>query len=309
MSVIDLAQTAICPAANVHALFLSFDRKAGADATQTRRAIGQLAQALDGWIALDASARSSWVIGVGSEAWDDLADAARPRELASFPQFDDAVAPLPNTPHALFLHLRSEREDLCFEAGELARSTLADVADLIDAVPCFRYMGGRDMTGFVDGTENPTPDERPGVALVDDDAPFNGGSYLHVQRFVHDLARWQTLPVPIQERVIGRTKADDEEMDDEQKPPTAHIARVVIEEDGEELSIVRQSLPYGTVGGERGLYFISYCKSPRPFTLMLARMYTRRDGPSDHLLQFTRAVTGAAYFVPPRAMLSNWSDA
>jgi putative iron-dependent peroxidase len=307
MPLLDLAQTAICPAANVHGLFLSFDVRPGVRGEQVRRAVGSLAKALDEWSALDPAARCTWAIGIGSEAWGDIVSETKPRELTVFPQFDDAVAPLPNTPHALFLHLRSEREDLCFEAGETARTTLADVLDLADAVPGFRYMGGRDMTGFVDGTENPTLDERPDVALVDDDAPFEGGSYLHVQRFVHDLARWQHLPVPTQERVIGRTKVGDVELDDEVKPPTAHIARVVIEEDGEELAIVRQSMPYGTVGGECGLYFVSYCKSPRPFTLMLERMYTRREGPSDHLLQFTQAVTGAAYFVPPRAMLDDWA--
>jgi putative iron-dependent peroxidase len=306
MPLLDFAQTAICPAANVHGLFLSFDMRSGASGEHAKHALGLLAKALDAWMVLDSAARSCWAIGVGSEAWAGIVGGAKPRELTAFPQFDDALAPLPNTPHAVFVHLRSEREDLCFEAGEQTRAMLAEVLDLVDAVPGFRYMGGRDMTGFVDGTENPTLDERPGVALVDDDAPFEGGSYLHVQRFVHDMARWQHLPEPTQERVIGRTKADDVEMDDETKPPTAHIARVVIEEDGEELAILRQSLPYGTVGGERGLYFLSYCKSPRPFTLMLERMYTRRDGPSDHLLQFTQAVTGSAYFVPPRAMLDRW---
>ncbi|WP_265583907.1 Dyp-type peroxidase [Chitinimonas koreensis] len=214
---------------------------------------------------------------------------------------------MPATPHAVFIHLRSERHDLCFAAGEAVRRALEGLFALAEAVPGFRFLDSRDLTGFVDGTENPSPEARPEVALVDDDGAFDGGSYLHVQRFVHDLPRWRTLTDAEQEAIVGRTKADDVELDEAVMPPTAHVARVVIEEDGEELEIVRQSLPYGTVGGEQGLMFLSYCKTPTRFTRMVERMNTRRDGYDDHLLRFTRAVSGAAYFVPPRAMLDAWA--
>ncbi|WP_028445711.1 Dyp-type peroxidase [Chitinimonas koreensis] len=307
MSHAALAQTAICPPIHAHALFLAFDPAPGAEPRLARRALGRLGPLLDDWAAAGVAARNAWAVGVGSEHWAALGGLPAPRELAPFPQFADAIHPMPATPHAVFIHLRSERHDLCFAAGEAVRRALEGLFALAEAVPGFRFLDSRDLTGFVDGTENPSPEARPEVALVDDDGAFDGGSYLHVQRFVHDLPRWRTLTDAEQEAIVGRTKADDVELDEAVMPPTAHVARVVIEEDGEELEIVRQSLPYGTVGGEQGLMFLSYCKTPTRFTRMVERMNTRRDGYDDHLLRFTRAVSGAAYFVPPRAMLDAWA--
>ena len=130
------------------------------------------------------------------------------------------------------------------------------------------------------------------------EGPFAGGSFVSLQRYVHSLPKWEVLPVPEQEHVIGRTKDDDEELDDEVKPPTAHIARVVIEEEGEELEVLRHSLPYGGTG-ENGLYFVAYCSDPGPFRRMLERMVLRdADGHYDRLLDFSRPVTGAAFFTP-----------
>jgi len=303
MSAIALAQTAICPASHAHALFITLDLREHAKRDEARRALHAAAVMLDAWRRQHADARACWAIGIGSEAWAALGDAPQPAELVSYPQFADGVFPNPHTPHAVLVHLRSERHDLCFEAGQQVEAALAACYSIAESVPAFRYLDSRDLTGFVDGTENPEPDERPDVALIDPPAPYAGGSYLHVQRYVHDLPKWQHAPVSTQEHVIGRTKADDVELSDEEKPANAHIARVVIEEDGEELAIVRQSLPYGQIGGEQGLYFVSYCKTPANFTKMLARMVTKRDGHSDNLLHFTRAVTGGAYFVPPRAWL------
>lgn len=305
MSIADLAQSAVCADSHAHGLFLWFDLIGEADGALAT--LSSLAAQLDQWRELDARARCCWAIGIGTEHWQAMTGAPRPAALTAFPQFADAVHLAPDTPHALFVHLRSERHDLCFAAGETVRQALAGHFALIEAIPGFRYLDSRDLTGFVDGTENPAIDERPGVALVDDDGVFNGGSYLHVQRFVHDLPEWQQLAVSAQEQVIGRSKQDDVELDDADKPESAHIARVVIEENGEELAIVRQSLPYGTVGGDQGLVFISYCKTPETFSRMLMRMVTEREGPSDHLLRFTRAVSGGAYFVPPRALLARWA--
>ncbi|MBV8658167.1 MAG: Dyp-type peroxidase [Burkholderiales bacterium] len=304
MSAIALAQSAVCPASHAHALFLSMDLRPNATRQDARHVLHVASQALDAWRKHHEASRACWAIGIGSEDWGILGDALRPSELASFPQFADAAFPNPHTPHALFLHLRSERHDLCFEAGQIAEVALEACFTVAESVAGFRYLDSRDLTGFVDGTENPELGERPDVALIDEPGMYAGGSYLHVQRYVHDLHKWQHTPVATQEHVIGRTKVDDIELSDDEKPDNAHIARVVIEEDGEELAIVRQSLPYGNIGGEQGLFFVSYCKTPTTFAKMLARMMTKRDGHSDNLLHFTRAATGAAYFVPPRA----WFD-
>ncbi|QDQ27233.1 Dyp-type peroxidase [Chitinimonas arctica] len=307
MSLASLAQTAICAVSHAHGLFLGFDLLDHAEAAAARCAIGELAARLDDWVLSVPAARNCWAIAVGSEAWLELVGTDAPRELQPFPHFEDARYPMPVTPHALFIHLRSERHDLCHQAGQLAQSILARQFVLADCTAGFRYLDSRDLTGFVDGTENPPPEERPEVALVDDDGAFNGGSYLHVQRYVHDLRNWERLPVAEQEGMVGRSKADDIEMDDAVKPAGAHIARVVIEEDGEELEIVRQSLPYGQPGAEQGLFFVSYCKTPRHFNLMLARMNARSEGEGDHLLRFSRAVSSAAYFAPPMALLRAWA--
>ena len=159
----------------------------------------------------------------------------------------------------------------------------------------FRHLGNRDLTGFVDGSENPEGDDRAEVALVKD-GPHEGGSFVSLQRYVHDLRRWDALSLGDQEAAVGRTKDTDEEI--AVKAPSAHIARVVIEEDGAELEILRHSMPYGTTS-ENGLYFVAYGASPAPFRKMLERMVlSAGDGHHDRLLDFTRAVTGCAFFAP-----------
>jgi putative iron-dependent peroxidase len=154
------------------------------------------------------------------------------------------------------------------------------------------------MTGFVDGTENPPVDEAPDVALVPEGRPGAGGSFVLVIHFVHDLAAFGVLPLEDQEAVIGRTRVDSVELDDARKPPTAHIARVVVEENGEELEIYRRSTPYGTVGVQ-GLEFVAFSADPGRFPTMLARMYgLSDDGIIDRLTEFTTAEGAASYFAP-----------
>lgn len=176
---------------------------------------------------------------------------------------------------------------------------------VLEEVEGFSYLDSRDLTGFIDGTANPKGEERMEVALIGDEDPdFAGGSYVLAQRYVHDLEKWSRLPVAEQEMVFGRTKPDSTELGEDKKPATAHISRVEIEEDGEELKIVRHSLPYGKASGESGLFFIAYSKDARIFEKMLSRMIgTAGDGLHDHLMDFTRAVSGAIFFVPPLEVL------
>jgi len=177
---------------------------------------------------------------------------------------------------------------------------------IVEEINGFRYLENRDLTGFIDGTENPEGDERADVALVaQDDPDFAAGSYVNMQRYIHDLHNWETLSVHEQEAAIGRTKADDVELADGVKPPTAHISRVVIEQDGEELEILRHSMPYGDVR-EAGLLFIAYARTPDNFDRMLDRMvHADADGHYDHLLDYTRAVTGCSFFAPSMEFLES----
>ena len=177
---------------------------------------------------------------------------------------------------------------------------------IVEEIDGFRYLENRDLTGFVDGTENPAGDERADVALVPQDDPdFAAGSYVNMQRYIHDLATWERLSAHEQEGIIGRTKADDVELADGVKPPTAHISRVVIEQDGEELEILRHSMPYGNVC-EAGLLFIAYARSPDNFDRMPDCMiHTDADGHYDQLMDYTRAVTGCSFFAPSMEFLES----
>ena len=170
-----------------------------------------------------------------------------------------------------------------------------------------QYLDSRDLTGFIDGTENPKGNkDRTEVALIGkEDIAFAGGSYVFTQRYVHNLKKWATVPLPEQEGAIGRKKKDSKELSDKLKPATAHISRVVMEENGQELEIVRHSFPYGTVS-ESGLFFIAYTKNLDIPEKMLRRMYgTAGDGLHDHLMDFAQAVTGATFFAPSLPMLKS----
>jgi putative iron-dependent peroxidase len=230
-----------------------------------------------------------------------------PRELEDFQALEGGGYRMPATGGDVLLHIHGSRADLCFELATQLRIELGEHVRIKDEVDGFMYLDERDLTGFIDGTENPHGDERIEVAFIgEEDAPLTGGSYVFAMRFVHDLAKWRGLGVPAQEQVMGRTKADSVEFSDDVKPKTAHIARVVIEEDGEELEIVRHSLPFGGTE-EAGLYFLAYCRTRSTFDKMLTRMLGRGDGEEagvvDALLQFTRATSGAYFFAPSLAQL------
>ncbi len=237
------------------------------------------------------------VVGFGARLWRVLAPEASPESLAPFPGVEGDGRRSPATPHDLWVWLHGTGPDLLLDAARVVTAALAPELVLAAEQPCFVYRDSRDLTGFIDGTENPPVAEAAGVAVVAG-GPGAGGSFVITQRWVHDLAAFERLPVADQEATIGRTKPDSVELDDDVKPPTAHIGRVVIEEDGEELEIYRRSVPYGTVR-EHGLYFVAFSADPTRFDKMLARMFgTAGDGLHDHLTDFTRPVSGAYYFAP-----------
>lgn len=294
-----LPQTAICTETGAFGLFITFTL---ADAARVRRAAAGLPRLTEAVAAKLGEPALVSALSIGAAAWDAVMGGAKPAELVPFAPLADGDRVAPATSADLFLHIHSPRHDANLILARAFAASLEGGATLVEEVMGYKHLGGRDLTGFVDGTENPSGDERAEVGLVAD-GPFAGGSFVSLQRFVHNLPRWDALPVPEQEKAVGRTKEDDEELDDESKPPSAHIARVVIEEDGEELEILRQSMPYGGIA-ENGLYFVAYCASPAPFRKMLERMVLKdADGNYDRLLDFTRPVTGAAFFTPSRQML------
>ena len=198
--------------------------------------------------------------------------------------------------------------DLCFELATLIMARLGPAVSPVDEVHGFQYFDERDLLGFVDGTENPTNQAAIDAAIIGDEDPdFAGGSYVIVQKYLHDLAAWNTLPTEAQERIIGRTKLANVELDDAVKPSFAHNALTVIEEGGKEIKIVRDNMPFGQAGkGEFGTYFIGYARSPRTIEQMLTNMFVGRPpGNYDRLLDFSRAVTGNLFFVTSATFLDD----
>jgi putative iron-dependent peroxidase len=253
----------------------------------------------------DPDSRLSCVMGIGSDAWDRLFGPLRPKDLHPFREIrgrHHAVA----TPGDLLFHIRSQRMDMCFELATHIMSRLGGAVAVADEVHGFKYFDDRDLLGFVDGTENPVDQEALDATVIgEEDAAFAGGSYVIVQKYLHDLKAWNAVPVEQQEKMVGRTKLSDIELDDDVKPSFAHNALTVIEENGEELAIVRANMPFGEVGkGEFGTYFCGYARSPRRIEQMLRNMFVGRPpGNYDRLLDFIRAVTGTLFFVPSATFL------
>jgi len=256
----------------------------------------------------DLEAGLCCVMGIGSDAWDRLFGDPRPAELHPFREIRAGARHAVSTPGDLLFHIRAKRMDLCFEVATQIMASLGDAVSAADEVHGFRYFDDRDLLGFVDGTENPRGQEIIDAAIIgDEDAAFAGGSYVIVQKYLHDMDGWNALPTEAQERIIGRTKLSDIELDDAIKPTSAHNALTVITENGQELQIVRDNMPFGRAGeGEFGTYFIGYCRTPRVTEQMIENMFVGRPpGNYDRLLDFTRAVTGTLFFVPSATLLDS----
>jgi porphyrinogen peroxidase len=254
----------------------------------------------------DLEAKLSCVLGIGSEAWDRLFGEPRPAELHAFREFRAGSRHAIATPGDLLFHIRAKRMDLCFEMAAQIMGRLGDAVTAVDEVHGFRYFDDRDLLGFVDGTENPRGQGVIDAALIGaEDPAFAGGSYVITQKYVHDLAGWNALPTETQERIIGRMKLSDIELDDSVKPTFAHNALTVISENGQQLQIVRDNMPFGKVGdAEYGTYFIGYCRTPRVTEQMIENMFLGKPpGNYDRILDFSRAVTGTLFFVPSATFL------
>lgn len=266
--------------------------------------VRRCAAALPGWASdIDAEHEGDGspvcTVALGANLLDRVKKkGARPKKLRPFETVRGSQAEALATGGDLFVHVHSDRRDLATLVLLRLVEELDGAAEIVEEVPGFRFLDSRDLTGFVQGTENPPPEDRAAAAILDDDAKHAGGSFVHVQRYVHNLRYWSRLSTEEQEGAIGRTRADNQELAADVLPATAHISRVAIEEDGQELKIVRHGSPYASAG-EQGLYFVAYCASPETFDKMLARMCgTSGDGLSDRLMDFTRTVSGARFFAP-----------
>ena len=293
------AQKGICAEPNLHALYLTFT--VIDDDAQAMRL--KLARILDLFVHFDEEyyeAMVSGVLAIGTDYWYELYPDIIPNELAPFPAMHCEDRSAPNSPGDLFIQVKADRMDICHAIGTEIIQLLKVHVDLYEEVRGFRYLDGRDLTGFVDGTENPRGMHKFDVAIVGDkDSSFAGGSYIHVQRYRHNMTKWQLLPVPNQEDVFGRSKTDNVEYASDKKAAFAHTKRTSLkDESGKSIEILRQSMTYGDMSVQ-GLYFVSCASSPEPFTKMLKSMiFGDNEGTYDKLLDYTTAETGGAFFAP-----------
>jgi porphyrinogen peroxidase len=289
------------------AIFLVVTINPGADsATAVRSLCADLSGLIRAVEFRDIEAALSCVMGIGSQAWDRLFGAPRPAELHPFREFRGGPRHAVATAGDLLFHIRAKRMDLCFEMATQIMARVGSAVTTVEEVHGFRYFDDRDLLGFVDGTENPRGQEVVDAVLITDEDPaFAGGSYVITQKYVHDMEAWNAVPTEAQERIIGRTKLADIELDDSVKPTSAHNALTTITENGEEQAILRDNMPFGRVGtAEFGTYFIGYCRTPRITEQMIENMFVGRPpGNYDRLLDFSRAVTGTLFFVPSASFL------
>jgi porphyrinogen peroxidase len=253
------------------------------------------------------AAMLSCVTGIGAELWDRLFTGPRPARLHKFRAWKGPKHSAPSTPGDLLFHIRAGQMDVCFELAAKIGERLREVADVVDETHGFKYFDERDLLGFVDGTENPAGDEAARhVVIGDEDPGFAGGSYVMVQKYLHDLTAWNALSVEEQEAAIGRTKLDNVELKD--KAANSHVELNTVDDpDGNELKILRDNMPFGSVrAGEFGTYYIAYAADPDVPELMLRRMFLGEPyGTYDRILDFSTATTGSLFFVPTAAFLDD----
>jgi porphyrinogen peroxidase len=260
----------------------------------------------------DIDAGLTCIAAFGSDAWDRLFGNPRPGELHPFREFRSGNRHALATPGDVLFHIRAGRLDICFELATQIMERIGEAVSVADEVQAFRYFEDRDLIGFVDGTENPRGTVALGAALVgEEDSAFAGGSYVLVQKYLHDMKAWNALSTEAQELIIGRRKLSDIELDDSVKPTSSHSALTVIEENGKEVKILRDNMPFGQPGrGEFGTYFIGYCRTPRITELMLENMFVGRPpGNYDRLLDFSRPITGGLFFAPSATFLEGAGEA
>jgi putative iron-dependent peroxidase len=239
------------------------------------------------------------VTGFRPELWREVSPDDAPQELLGFNE--DLVGAegytMPGTQHDAVLWLSGSAYDVVFETAREAIAALHDVATVAEETSSWPYRHDRDLTGFIDGSENPTLIEAPEFAVIAN-GPGAGGSILLLQKWSHDATAWESLAVTEQEQVIGRKKDDSVELED--KPDDSHVARTDQDDFGK---IFRRNMPYGTVT-DHGTMFVGFSSDQRRLSEMLENMAGLKDGLRDALTKYTQPTTGAYYFVPSNQSLA-----
>ncbi|GAB3019142.1 Dyp-type peroxidase [Bowmanella dokdonensis] len=292
-------QKGICAEPNLHALYLLFN-VVDEDTAQLRIKLAKMLDIFDHYDQEHYEAMVTGVVAIGSNYWLELYPGLIPLELAPFPDIHCEDRQAPAVPCDLFVQIRADRADVCHAVGSEIYDLLKDQAELVEQVKGFRYLEGRDLTGFMEGSDNPRGMKKLAVAIVgDEDTDFAGGSYLHIQRYRHDLDRWNLLNIAQQEVIMGRTREEGVPFASEDDCSSSHYQRCrVLDEQGNPVQILTQNMPYGDMQSQ-GLFTVSCSRSPKAFSRILqSRILGDRLGNYDKLLDYTKAETGAAFFAP-----------
>ncbi len=300
------SQSGLLSDPNTFAEYLTFSLKS-TDVNAIKMALSRISAIEEVIRQQDSTCFLSVLFAVSANAWSRVfPTVACPKELRQFPEMKEEERYFPSTDGDLFFMIKSERMDLNFQCAKYLARALADVAVLTEDIQGFKYLDSRDMIDFVDGTENPVAEARVAAVVVQDDIEIHqGGSYVTVQRYIDDLNKWDRETVEYQEQVIGRSKQDNIEMEDDEKPAWAHTNKAKVVIDDREIRMLRQNRPYGNAM-EHGTFFIGFAASPSVIEHSLSTMiYKDENGDYDRLLDFVTAKTGTHYFVPSKTLMAS----
>ena len=236
----------------------------------------------------------NFVIGFRPELWRALVPQGTPADVTGFNQPILGVEgfTMPATQHDALIWLSGSAYDVLFDMARSVVRDLASFATLVEETSSWPYKHDRDLTGFIDGSENPTLLDAPGYALIPEGDPGAAGSILLLQKWNHNVDAWEAVPVEQQEQIMGRTKRDSIEL--ENKPASSHVARTDQDEFG---NIFRRNMPYGTIENH-GTVFVGFSADQKPLARMLDSMAGLVNGTRDALTRYTQPLTGSYYFVP-----------
>ncbi|RJX73656.1 Dyp-type peroxidase [Vibrio sinensis] len=309
-NIAERAQLGVLSDPSTFAEYLTFVLKSTADTESVQDALSQIAGIEKSISQKDPSANLTITVALSKNGWPlILPDVPTPIHLTTFTEMQDGNRHFPSTAGDIFLIIKSERIDLNYQAAKYLLSAFRESADLVEDIQGFKYLDNRDLIDFVDGTENPKHQARIDAVLVKDDEEVHlGGSYLTVQRYVDKELEWQKQPQEYQEKVIGRTKFDNIELDDDVKPAWAHNNKSKVIIDDKEIKMLRQNRPFGNAL-EHGTMFIGFTADSNVIETSLRQMiHADSNGDYDRLLDFVDAKSGANYFVLSQTLMEMFDD-
>jgi len=294
------AQSGICAEPNLHGVTLLLNVMTD-DVLAIRRKLARIPAIIQELDDRFSEAMLNGLVAIGNDYWDVVYPEQRPVHLQAFPDVGEGDRQAPREPVDILLQIRSDRFDANFLAARTLIEWLGHDVEVTDQIRTFRFLDGRDLTGFIDAPDNPRGMRKRQAALVEaeDDAAFTGGSYLFMQRFRHDLRRWEQLGSAAQEELIGRRKVTGERISEASLTHVTHAGKSRLLDNQEQpLPLLRQNMPWGDLR-EQGLLAMYFAAQPAAVVQWLKQRYQADErGDYDPMLDYTQAISNAAYFAP-----------